>query len=72
MKLKEELKVAIARRGTTLKKTCEALSRMSGKYYSYNNISNKIRNSTIKFEEVQKIFEILNYELITIDKNKKC
>lgn len=68
MKLKEEIKVAIARRGTTLKKVCEELTKMTGKYYSYNNISNKIRNCTIKFEEVQNIFEILDYELTCVDK----
>lgn len=68
MKLKEEIKVAIARRGTTLKKVCEELTKMRGKYYSYNNISNKIRNCTIKFEEVQNIFEILDYELTCVDK----
>ena len=68
MKLKEEIKVAIARRGTTLKKVCEELTEMTGKYYSYNNISNKIRNCTIKFEEVQNIFEILDYELTCVDK----
>lgn len=68
MKLKEEIKVAIARRGTTLKKVCEDLTKMTGKYYSYNNISNKIRNCTIKFEEVQNIFEILDYELTCVDK----
>lgn len=68
MKLKEEIKVAIARRGTTLKKVCEELTKMTGKYYSYNNISNKIRNCTIKFEEVQNIFGILDYELTCVDK----
>ena len=68
MKLKEEIKVAIARRGTTLKKVCEELTKMTGKYYSYNNISNKIRKCTIKFEEVQNIFEILDYELTCVDK----
>ena len=64
MKLKEEIKVAIARRGTTLKKVCEELTEMTGKYYSYNNISNKIRNCTIKFDEVQNIFTMNLFVLI--------
>ncbi len=68
MNIKEEIKVIIARRGTTLKKVCEELSNLTGKYYSYNNISNKLRNETIRFNEVQKIFEILNYKLIYEDK----
>ncbi len=61
--IKEEVKVAIARRGTTLKKVCEELSQRSGKYYSYNNISNKMSRGTIKFNEAQEIFNILGYEL---------
>ena len=63
MNLKEEIKVMIARRGTTLKKVCEELSKLTGKYYSYNNISNKIHRGTIRFSEVEMIFNILNYKL---------
>lgn len=63
MNIKEEIKVAVARRGTTLKKVCEELSRRSGKYYSYNNISNKMSHGTIKFYEVQEILNILGYKL---------
>ncbi len=63
MNIKEEIKVIIARRGTTLKKVCEKLSNRTGKFYSYNNISNKLKRGTIKFNEVQEIFSILNYEL---------
>jgi len=63
MNVKEEIKVIIARRGTTLKKVCEILSQKTDKKYSYNNISNKLKHGTIKFNEVQLIFEILNYEL---------
>ena len=63
MNIKEELKVMIARRGTTLKKVCEELSSISGKYYSYNNIYNKIHRGTIRFSEVQQMFEILDYKL---------
>lgn len=63
MNIKNEIKVAIARKGTTLKKVCEKLSEQTGKYYSYNNISNKMARGTIKFNEVQEIFNILGYEL---------
>ena len=63
MDIKTEIKVVIARRGTTLKKVCEELSKVTGKYYSYNNISNKMTRGTIKFNEVQEIFKILGYEL---------
>ncbi|MBQ8458685.1 LLM class flavin-dependent oxidoreductase [bacterium] len=67
MNIKEEIKVMIARRGTTLKKVCEELSTITGKYYSYNNISNKIHRGTIRFSEVEQIFKILKYELFYKD-----
>lgn len=70
MNVKEEIKVIIARRGTTLKKVCEQLSEITGKYYSYNNISNKLHRGTIKFDEVQQIFKILNYEICYKDLTK--
>lgn len=67
MNIKEEIKVIIARRGTTLKHICELLSEKKGKYYSYNNLSNKIRRGTIRFSEVQEIFNLLDYELFYKD-----
>ena len=63
MNVREEIKVMIARRGTTLKKVCEELSKRTGKFYSYNNISNKLSHGTIKFSEVDCIFDILKYKL---------
>ena len=69
MNVREEIKVMIARRGTTLKKVCEELSKRSGKFYSYNNISGKLLRGTIKFSEVDMIFDILNYKLTYESKN---
>ena len=71
MNIKEEVKVIIARRGTTLKKVCEELSKRTGKFYSYNNISNKLSHGTIKFNEVDLIFDILNYKITYFDKSEK-
>ncbi len=71
MNVKEEIKVMIARRGTTLKKVCEQLSEITGKYYSYNNVSNKLHRGTIKFCEVEQIFKILNYEICYKDLTKE-
>ena len=71
MDIREEIKVIIARRGTTLKKVCEQLSEKTGKYYSYNNISNKLHRGTIKYNEVQTIFELLDYKLLYEDLRAK-
>lgn len=63
MDVKNEIKSLIAKRGMTLKQVCKILSEKTGKIYSGNNITNKLRRKTIKFEEVQMIFEILGYKI---------
>ncbi len=63
MDLKSDIKSLIAKRGTTLKQVCHIMSERTGKTYSGNNITNKLRRKTIKFEEAQLIFEILGYKL---------
>lgn len=63
MDVKNEIKSLIAKRGMTLKQVCQIMSEKTGKSYSGNNITNKLRRKTIKFEEVQLIFEILGYKL---------
>lgn len=63
MDVKNEIKSLIAKRGMTLKQVWKILSEKTGKIYSGNNITNKLRRKTIKFEEVQMIFEILGYKI---------
>lgn len=63
MDIRNELKSLIAKNGTTLKKICEKLSETTGKNYIGNNITNKLRRKTIKFEEVAEILDIMNYHI---------
>ncbi len=63
MDIRNELKSLIAKNGTTLKKVCECLTQTTGKNYIGNNITNKLRRKTIKFEEVQEILTVLDYHI---------
>ncbi|MBQ8459058.1 hypothetical protein IJ541_03025 [bacterium] len=63
MDIRFELKSLIAKNGTTLKKICEELSRLKGKNIIGNNITNKLRRKTIKFEEVVDILDVLDYHI---------
>jgi len=63
MDIRNELKSLIAKNGTTLKKVCESLTIKNGKTYIGNNITNKLRRKTIKFEEVQDILDVLDYHI---------
>lgn len=63
MELRYELKSLIAKNGTTLKKVCEKLTEQTKRLYIGNNITNKLRRKTIKFEEVQEILDVLGYHI---------
>lgn len=69
MDIRNELKGLIAKNGTTLKKVCEKLTAETGKSYIGNNITNKLRRKTIKFEEVQEILQTLDYHIEFIRNN---
>ena len=63
MDVKSEIKSIIAKKATTLKKVCEILEANKKERILPNNITNKFRRNTIKFNEVQEILEVLNYHI---------
>ena len=63
MDVRNEIKALIAQNGATLKKVCEILTQKYKKNYIGNNITNKLRRKTIKFEEVQEILDVLGYHI---------
>ena len=67
MDVKSELKSIIAKRASTLKKVCEVLEQSKQEKLSPNNITNKLRRKTIKFEEVQDILAVLDYHIEFIE-----
>lgn len=70
MDVKYELKSIIAKKASSLKRVCELLEQSKNKKISPNNITNKLRRKTIKFEEVQEILNILDYHIEFIE-NKR-
>lgn len=70
MDVKSELKSIIAKKACTLKKVCEELAFTKKQKISPNNITNKLRRGTIKFDEVQDILCVLGYHVEFVeDKN---
>lgn len=67
MDVKSEIKSLIAKKATTLKKVCEILEASKNVKISPNNITNKLRRKTVKFDEVQDIIEILGYHIEFIE-----
>ena len=63
MDVRYEIKSLIAKNAYTLKSVCEQLSSEKNEKILPNNITNKFRRKTIKFEEVQDILRILGYHI---------
>lgn len=69
MDIRNELKGLIAQNGTTLKKICDEMSEKFNKKVIGNNITNKLRRNTIKFQEVQEILDVMGYNIVFVRKN---
>lgn len=67
MDIRSEVKSLIAKKASTLKEVCQKLEHLHNKKYSPNNITNKLRRKTIKFEEVQDILAVLGYHIEIIE-----
>lgn len=63
MDIRNELKSLIAKNGTTLKKICSQLSEIKDKNVAANNLTNKLRRKTIKFDEFVEILDVLDYHV---------
>lgn len=63
MDVRSELKSLIAKKASTLKQVCEVVELTKKQKFVPNNITNKLRRKTIKFEEVQEILDVLGYHI---------
>lgn len=63
MDVRSELKSIIAKKASTLKQVCEIITQTKNKKITPNNITNKLRRKTIKFQEVLEILEALEYHI---------
>ena len=57
MSIREDIKSILARENVTMQSIAEKLNS------SVQNLSNKLRSKTIKFEEVREIADILGYDI---------
>ncbi len=68
MDVRNEVKSLIYKKGSSLKKICDEISKTAGPKFNSNNISSKFTRKTIKFEEVQLILNELGYEIKFVEK----
>ena len=63
-----EIKSLAATKGITLTKIAQYLTEHSGKSYSIDSLSKKLRADTVRYSEVKLIAEALDMELVFKDK----
>lgn len=63
-----EVKILVAKKGITLTLLAERLAKISGKKYSIDLLSKKLRGNTIRYSEMKMIAEALDMELLFVDK----
>ncbi|MBR1775890.1 hypothetical protein IJ750_02295 [bacterium] len=63
-----EVKMLVAKKGLTLTYLANYMKERSGKDYSLDKLSKKLRANTIRYSEMQLIAEALNMELVFLDK----
>lgn len=63
MGIKEDIKAYIVSSGYTITKLAEELNKRNGSDYTVQNLSNKIRKESLKYNEVLQIAEIIGYEI---------
>ncbi|ACL69119.1 hypothetical protein [Halothermothrix orenii] len=68
MTIKDEIKAKIISKGWTIKDVAAELEKRYNSSYSPENLSNKLRRGTIKYQEVKDIADIIGYKIEWIKK----
>lgn len=68
MGLKEDIKSYIAISGLTLKQIQEELNKRNNTNHTVQNLSKKINNETLRYNEIKQIADIIGYEIEWVKK----
>lgn len=63
MSSKEELKILIMREALTVQKLADMLVAKTGKHYTQRSLQNKISLSSLNYDEMETIAEMLGYTI---------
>jgi hypothetical protein len=63
MSSKEELRILIMREALTVQKLADLLVKHTGKRYTQRSLQNKISLSSLNYDEMETIADLLGYEI---------
>ena len=64
MSSKDELRVIIMKEALTVEKLADLLSKKTGKKYTRRSLQSKISLSSLNYDEMETIAEMLGYEIV--------
>ncbi len=70
MTSKNELKILIMKEALTVQKLAELLSKKTGKRYTQRSLQNKIFLSSLNYDEMETIANMLGYDIKIVKKQK--
>ncbi len=70
MSSKNELKILIMKEALTVQKLADMLTQKTGKTYTQRSLQNKIFLSSLNYDEMETIADLLGYEIKIEKKNK--
>ena len=63
MLVREQIKTLLAQENIKMKELAEKMQEKTGKNYSLQNLSHRLKRGTVSYNEVLLIIEILGYDL---------
>ncbi|OLA93746.1 MAG: hypothetical protein BHW64_06105, partial [Candidatus Melainabacteria bacterium LEY3_CP_29_8] len=69
MTIRTKLKSLFASENITIKEVAEKLSSVKNKIITADSISQKLLRGTIKFQEVEEILDVLDYDIVFIKRD---
>lgn len=69
MSSNEEVRLLIVKEGLTVKKLANMLVEKTGRHYTQSSLQQKITSSSLRYDEMEDIAELLGYE-IKIERKK--
>lgn len=70
MTSKNELRILIMKEALTVQKLAELLSKKTGKRYTQRSLQNKIFLSSLNYDEMETIANMLGYDIKIVKKQK--
>lgn len=63
MSVREDIKILLVKEKMTLTELAEALTQKTGRNYNVNGLSQKLRRSSMQYDEAKLIADVLGYKI---------